>query len=135
MIRTPKWRFDSAGQQAFEELKNRFELWRSTTRQGKRKVPEELWAGAVKLSAWFSLSAIAEALGLDFNTLKLRSKQQQDCRLLEKLPAKTEFVELSHPVFPISQNQQIAEIFSVDGSILKLYSGSISDIIKAFKQP
>jgi len=65
---------------------------------------------------------------------KQRALQQQDSRSLEKLPATTEFIELSHPVFPISQNQQIAEIFSSDGSVLKLYSGSVAEIIRAFKQ-
>jgi len=134
MIRSPKGQLNPESQQAFEDIKKRFATWRSTTRQGKRKVPEDLWAGAVKLSAWFSLSAIAQALGIDFNALKQRALQQQDSRPLEKLPATTEFIELSHPVFPISQNQQIAEIFSSDGSVLKLYSGSVAEIIRAFKQ-
>mgnify|MGYP001283924099 CR=1 FL=1 len=112
MIRTPKGHFNLESQQAFEELKNRFEMWRSTTQKGRRKVPEELWSEAVKLSAWFSLSSIAQALGIDFNTLKKKAIQQQDCRALEPL-AKVEFVELSHSVFPACKNQQIAEIISI----------------------
>jgi hypothetical protein len=134
MIRSPKGQLNPESLQAFEEIKKRFTNWRSTTRQGKRKIPEDLWAGAVKLSAWFSLSAIAQALGIDFNVLKQRTLQQQDSGSLEKLPVTTEFIELSHPVFPISQNQQIAEIFGSDGYVLKLYSGSVAEIIRAFKQ-
>ena len=134
MIRTPKGQLNPCGLQAFEEIKERFSIWRSTTQKGKRKIPEDLWASAVQLSAWFSLSSVAQALGIDFNALKQRARQQQDFRSLEKLPATTEFVELSHPVFPISPNHHIAEIFSTDGSVLKLYSGSVSEIIMAFKQ-
>jgi len=119
MIRTPKGHFNLESQQAFEELKKRFEMWRATTQKGRRKVPDELWSGAVKLSAWFSLSSIAQALGVDFNTLKKKAMQQQDNRALEPLP-KVEFVEFSHPAFPACKNQQIAEIVSIDGAVLKL---------------
>lgn len=133
MIRTPKGYLNLESQQAFEELKQRFEMWRSTTQKGRRKVPEELWSGAVKLSAWFSLSSIAQALGIDFNTLKKKAIQQQDCRALEA-PPPAEFIELTRPAISMAQNRHIAEIISADGAILKVYSGTVAEIIKAFKQ-
>lgn len=132
MIRTPKGHFNLESQQAFEELKKRFEMWRATTQKGRRKVPEELWSGAVNLSAWFSLSSIAQALGIDFNTLKKRAMQHHDCRVPEPLP-KVEFVELSPTALQACKNQHIAEIVSVGGAVLKLYSGTVEEIIKAFK--
>ena len=133
MIRTLNGRSNPESQQAFAELKKRFEIWRSLTQKGSRRVPEELWLGAVKLSAWFSLSSIAQALGIDFNTLKKKAMQQQDCRALEIFP-KSEFIELLQPRLPTAQNQQIAEIIGIDGSVLKVYSGTVAEIIKAFKQ-
>lgn len=133
MIRTPKGRFNKESLQAFEELKKRFEIWRSNTQKGRRRVPEELWASAAKLSGWFSLSSIARCLGIDFNTLKIKVLQQQDYRALEPL-APTEFIELTRPVTSISQNRHIAEIISADGAVLKVYSGTVAEIIKAFKQ-
>jgi len=132
MIRTPKKHSNPESLQAFEELNKRFEVWRSTTQKGSRRIPEELWASAVKLSAWFSLSSISQALGIDFITLKKKAMQKQDCHDLET--AKSEFVELSQPRLPIAQNQQIAEIIGIDGSVLKVYSGTVAEIIKAFKQ-
>lgn len=133
MIRTPKNYSNPESLQAFEELNKRFEIWRSTTQKGSRRIPEELWASAVKLSAWFSLSSIAQALGIDFITLKKKAMQEQDCPDLETLP-KSDFVELFQPRLPIAQNQQIAEIIGIDGSVLKVYSGTVAEIIKAFKQ-
>ncbi len=133
MMRPPKVHFNTEGQQAFEELKKRFEIWRSTTRKWNRRIPEDLWVSAVALLAWFSLSVVARNLGVDFNTLKHKAMQNQDCRALENLPKK-DFIELSQTVFPMNQNSLIAEIVSVDGSVLKLYSGAVAEIIKAFKQ-
>ena len=133
MIRTPKKHSNPESLQAFEELKNRFVIWRLTTQKGSRRVPEELWAAAVKLSAWFSLSSISLALGIDFNTLKNKAMRQLECRALEILP-KSEFVELLQPSLTAVPNNQFAEIIGIDGSVLKLYSGTVAEIIKAFKQ-
>lgn len=133
MIRTPKGCLNPESQQAFEELKKRFETWRAITRKGNRRVPEDLWASAAKLSAWFSVSSIAQALGIDFKTLKKRAFQQQNGQALEPQPA-TEFVEITRCAIPTAQSSQLAEIVSADGSVLRLYHGTVAEIIKAFKQ-
>ncbi len=73
-------------------------------------------------------------MGIDFNTLKKKTMPQKDCCALEMV-AKSEFIELLQPEFPAAQNKQIAEIIAVDGSVLKVYAGSVAEIIKAFKQP
>jgi len=73
-------------------------------------------------------------MGIDFNTLKGKAMQQQECRALEKV-AESEFIELLQPCLPVTSNQHIAEMIAVDGTVLKFYAGSVSEIIKAFKQP
>ena len=52
-------------------VRRRFEFWRRT-RQGRARIPERLWASAVKLAATYGLCRTARALGLDYNALKQR---------------------------------------------------------------
>lgn len=131
MIRNPRKHSNPEIQKAFEDLIKRFESWRSLTVKGNRKVPEELWEDTIQLSAFFPLYRLAQTLGIDYNTLKMRMLQK-NCRALE--PIKSEFVELYQPAVSTTENYQLAEIISADGSVLKLYSGAIEEIIKAFKR-
>jgi hypothetical protein len=134
MIRSPKGIFNPEGQQAYEELKARFSAWRSSESKGKRKVPEDLWADAVKLTTFFSISAVATSMGIDYSALKKRVLRQNQ-NFLEPVSG-GKFVEISCPAHPgsFSPFMQIAEIIDAGGSVLKLYSGGISEIIRAFKQ-
>ena len=51
--------------------RNRFEAWRRTRKVGAR-IPDELWALAVKLADAHGLSRTASALKLDYHSLKKR---------------------------------------------------------------
>ncbi len=134
MIRSPRGVINPEGQKAFEELKSRFSTWRSSVPKGKRKVPHELWAGAVKLTTFYSTSSVAVALGIDYSALKKRVLQQNKT-LLEPVSVE-KFVEISCQVYPdsVSPGKQTAEIINAAGSVLKLYSGSVAEIIRAFKE-
>ncbi|PKL45458.1 MAG: hypothetical protein CVV41_00245 [Candidatus Riflebacteria bacterium HGW-Riflebacteria-1] len=71
-----------------------------------RRAPEEPWASAAKLSACFSLSSVAQSLGINFNTLKERAIQQQDCRaaFIESHRSKLTQVQLSEKQKHINAN-------------------------------
>jgi deoxyadenosine/deoxycytidine kinase len=134
MIRSPKGIFNPEGQKAYEDLKSRFSAWRSSVPKGKRKVPEELWASAVELTEFYSLSSVAVAMGIDYASLKKRILQRNKT-FLEPVSCE-KFVEISCPVYPdsVSPANQTAEIIDSSGSVLKLYFGSVAEIIRAFKQ-
>ena len=54
-----------------EAGRRRFERWRRT-RKGHSRIPEPLWASAVKLAGAYGLCRTARTLGLDYNALKRR---------------------------------------------------------------
>ena len=53
------------------ELRSRFERWRQT-RQGRARIPDELWAAAVTLARRGGVNSTATALHLDAGKLKKR---------------------------------------------------------------
>ncbi|MDP2621231.1 MAG: hypothetical protein Q8P46_13845 [Hyphomicrobiales bacterium] len=74
----------------------RFTEWRRTRKPGTR-IPEQLWASAVKLAATYGLHPTASALRLDYYLLKRRLERTaaaSGARPAENGPA---FVELSAP--------------------------------------
>ena len=53
------------------EVKEQFKTWRRT-RKSLRPIPEKLWAAAVNLTAYHSISQIAKELVVDYSVLKRR---------------------------------------------------------------
>jgi len=54
-----------------ERLRRRFDRWRET-REGRSRIPEALWASAVKAAGRHGLNPTARALRLDYYSLKKR---------------------------------------------------------------
>ena len=54
-----------------ERLRRRLDRWRET-REGRSRIPEALWASAVKASGRHGLNPTARALRLDYYSLKKR---------------------------------------------------------------
>jgi hypothetical protein len=54
-----------------ERLRRRFEQWRRR-RKGRERIPEPLWAAAVKLAATYGVHRTAKALRVDYYALKKR---------------------------------------------------------------
>ena len=73
-----------------DELRSRFEQWRQT-RQGKARIPEELWSAAATVARRDGVSRTAAALHLDGGKLK-RWMAAADSRLRKAAPPA--FVEL-----------------------------------------
>ena len=56
---------------SLSEVKEQFKTWRRT-RKSLRPIPEKLWAAAVNLTAYHSISQIAKELVVDYSVLKRR---------------------------------------------------------------
>ena len=78
-----------------EAARRRFQQWRRTGKIGSR-IPEPLWAGAVKLAEAYGIHSTAKALGLDYNVLKRRLEKQSALSTTEAAAASgATFVELA----------------------------------------
>jgi len=77
-------------------LQRRLEHWRRT-RKGHSRIPEPLWASAVKAAACYGLNPTAQALHLDYYSLKKRVEQASSATPSEE-GSVTAFVELAPPV-------------------------------------
>ena len=58
-----------------ENLRQRFERWRRT-RKVRSRIPEPLWAAAVKSAAKYGIHRTAKALRVDYYGLKKRAEQK-----------------------------------------------------------
>ena len=61
-----------------EGLRRRFEDWRRT-RKVRSRIPEPLWASAVKLAGRYGIHRTAKALRVDYYALKKRVEEESDC--------------------------------------------------------
>ena len=79
-----------------EELRQRFERWRGT-HKARSRIPDGLWASAVKMAGTFGLNRTARALRLDYYAFKKRIERQP--ATVPHPPAKTAstFLELPLP--------------------------------------
>ena len=73
--------------------RSQFQAWRATRQTGSR-IPQTLWALAVRLVKTHGVSRTASALGLDYYCLKKRTEQTAD----QPQSSGPAFVELTSPV-------------------------------------
>ena len=79
--------------------RSRFQAWRGRRQAGDR-IPQRLWALAVRLVSRHGVSRTAAALGLDYYSLKERAEQGADQQPVSSGPA---FVELTSQVMVAKQ--------------------------------
>jgi hypothetical protein len=90
-----------------EGLRRRFEQWRRT-RKVRTRIPEPLWAAAVKLAEQYGVHRTAKALRVDYYALKERVEQnaisagaqQAAAATASKVAAEAEFLELPTAAWP-----------------------------------
>ena len=58
-----------------ESTRRRFERWRRT-RKVRMRIPESLWASAVKMAGTYGIHQTAKALRLDYYSLKKRAEKE-----------------------------------------------------------
>ncbi len=90
-----------------ENLRQRFERWRRT-RKVRPRIPETLWAAAVKSAAKYGIHRTAKALRVDYYALKKRIEQkaaiagtqQKPAATASKAAAEATFLELPAAAWP-----------------------------------
>jgi hypothetical protein len=82
-----------------QNARRRFERWR-VTRKSRTRIPEPLWAAAVKLAEAYGVYLTAKTLGLDYYSLKKRLKEKSSRpRPAKAAPVEAPtFVELASPL-------------------------------------
>lgn len=115
---------------SIEGVRRRFERWRRTRSVGAR-IPEPLWAAAVKLADSCGVHPTARELGLDYYCLKKRVKIQQ--RASRRAPPSkslgASFLEL--PAAPgIGSSECVLELESAEGAKMRIRwkSGEAPDL-------
>jgi hypothetical protein len=109
-------------------LRQRFEEWRRT-RKVRSRIPEPLWAAAVKLAAKYGLHQTAKALRVDYYALKKRV-ERAPAVTASKLPeaaAGARFLELPAAAWAGS-GECILELEDADGAKLRVH-------LKGFEAP
>ena len=78
-------------EEALTHLTHHFTQWRQSRQTPRGRIPPELWARAVALTATFSVSRVAKHLGLTPHALKRHSEARNGS------PAHPHFVEVAAP--------------------------------------
>ena len=107
----------------------RFEEWRKTRKRGT-KIPEDLWAAAVKLADTYSLTEICQWLKVEFNHLKKRVEHNQ--AVMESSSEGFVELNLSHM---ISGHECVIEVERPDGARMRMSVKGVVDagLIEAAK--
>lgn len=93
--------------------RRRFQAWRGQ-RQGSRRIPQPLWALAVRLVSQHGISRTATALGLDYYSLKKRVEEA-----VQPPPSPSPaFVELPAPL--IVGKQALFELDNGAGATMRV---------------
>jgi hypothetical protein len=98
-----------------DEVSNHFKQWRQT-RQGREKIPQELWDSAARLASKYSVNRVSKALHISYEQLRKRLGNVNDA-------GKTSFVELGVESL-LSPSQCIVELEKADGSRMRLTVGN-----------
>jgi hypothetical protein len=102
-----------------EGVRRRFERWRRT-RRGRSRVPEGLWAAAVKAARGCGIHCTARALRVDYYSLKKRV--EQEAARTPGVPdaeAGAPFIELALPG-RVGSCQCILELENADGAKMRV---------------
>ena len=82
-------------EEALTHLTQHFAQWRQSRRTPRGRIPHELWAQAVALTATLSVTRVAHQLGLTPHALKRRGEMLQGTPALTSLPQSPPFVEVA----------------------------------------
>ncbi len=111
-----------------ERLQRRFERWRRT-RKARSRIPESLWASAVKLAATYGIHRTAKALRVNYYTLKKRVAGTPAVTA-SNMPAGVAgatFLELSPPAW-LGSGECMLELEDAGGAKLRVH-------LKGFETP
>ena len=101
-------------------VRRRFEHWRQT-RKVRTRIPESLWDSAVKVAAVYGINRTAEAIRVDYYSLKKRV--EKNAALLPDVPedaGNATFVELPAPVLA-GAGECILELEDAGGAKMRVH--------------
>lgn len=101
-------------------VRRRFEHWRRT-RKVRTRIPEPLWDSAVKVAATYGINRTAEAIRVDYYSLKKRVEKH--AAVPSDVPeegGKATFVELPAPVQP-GAGECILELEDPGGAKMRVH--------------
>lgn len=101
-----------------ERTRRRFEQWRRA-RQGRSRIPEPLWALAVKAASRYGLNQTSRTLRLDYYTLKKRAETASG-RPVSEGEGTTAFVELPSPP-PTDSPECLLELEGPGGAKMRVH--------------
>ena len=102
-----------------EATRRRFKQWRGTRKIGSR-IPEALWAAAVKQAKAYGVHPTAKALGVDYYALKKRLEEKPGARSSRATRTNgARFVELSAAV-RTGIPECILELEDVEGAKMRI---------------
>jgi hypothetical protein len=104
-------------EEALIHLTHHFAQWRQSRRTPRGRIPPELWARAVALTATFSLSRVAKQLGLTPHALKRRWEAIPGLSTPPLAPHASQFVEVA-PAWRTPATE--VEIHRPDGTRLRI---------------
>jgi hypothetical protein len=103
-----------------EGVRRRFEVWRRM-RKGRSRIPEPLWASAVKLAARYGVHRTAKALRVGYYSLKKRVRQEAaTAGEVAEVDAGAPFLELAPPV-QVGPCEWTLEFEAADGAKMRLH--------------
>ena len=108
-----------------EDLRRRFERWRRT-RKVRSRIPEPLWASAVKLADRYGIHRTAKALRVDYYALRKRI-EGATAATASKAPGEAKFLELPAGAWPGS-GECTLELEDAGGAKLRVH-------LKGFEAP
>ena len=107
-----------------ERARQRFERWRRT-RKGHSRIPDSLWAVAVKGARRFGLHPASRALRLDYMVLKRRLEADAAGPALPRTGAPPNFVELL-PVGKGARPECVVELEDPSGARIRIELNGIA---------
>ena len=102
-----------------EEVRDKFQLWRNN-KQGRGRIPDALWQGAVELCKDHSIFNVCRTMRLNYTDLKHRVQGT------EKVAAPSsgycsEFVEVDFRQSMLSSSECVVELATPNGAKMKMY--------------
>ena len=102
-----------------ERTRQRFERWRET-REVRCRIPESLWASAVKMARAYGINRTARALRVNYYSLKERGESEASSSGSSERSTSSTFVELNAPAIA-STCECLLELEDVAGAKMRIH--------------
>jgi len=102
-----------------DNVRRRFEAWRRT-RTARTRIPDSLWAAAVKVAGRYGVHRTAKTLRIDYYGLKRRVEEEASTSTSVRTVGDATFVELAGP-FPTGLSECLVELEDDSGAKMRVH--------------